>query len=1137
MIGTTLFLAASLGASALPPDELDIVVTPAAKINLLVLVDNSSGMNGNPKPASDCPWFQSTYLGGASSMKAYQQLQAALVGCRSRNDGVLSKYIGQVNFAFAQIDQTYLLRSNWANDVVTHETQVMGLTPASKVYVAQGMREAARSFNTHFNDGNATPCAHNFVIYVGGGNDNGSGIEFDAECSGHRQMVGTAPEAAAYLAGAGTSDMLCSLSGVQNIETWTVGVAPTGSGTTRLQSMALNGRGEYFLGNDYHQIALAFETVLSNIVARANLSFAAATIQTDGLFSQNNLYTVAFSPRRSGPWAGNTKKHCIFPKRLPDGAYDANDLRCVFFWNTTQQALFTNPQTVDLWTGTVGQEAAVGGAGAKLCAPTGNNLGPKNGTPATPHWPRQLFTWRGGTTGYIQVRPDNATFTPADAWVLADERAKLFNRLHGYTYAKTAGGSAPVRVAEWPMGDPIHSNSVLFRYGDDCESAPGKCWLALATNHGVLSFIDAYDGKESAGIIPAEIWRPNDISRHQLSDIMQQPNANWAHHYYFDGGLRRYHVDANGDGVINNGETAFLIVGLGRAGSATYLIPMSRFNGVPTSSDNPIRPIVNTPGTPFEELRETWGGPWLGRAKLAGADRRVAVFGSGHVAELDWGDKMVPSTIRAPLSVTPMGTPLSADCVSFAGGACSYYNLLGYPDPLLDETVGPFQIPDAIAYRLVFATFDLDSNDVFFVQDGLGRRAAALSGSGGPHSSHSNWSSGLNAMTTPWVFSEKVSWRLATNGTQTSNRGYVIARIEYLTASRGMPREHYPTVYVVDVDRWNGSTPRDFAATASGDGVLLQISRSCRGASATRLCLDATEHPALRYMTCPISADVAVYSVDERLSSIYWGDECGQIFTARLIPDGGDGVWKVRRLLTLNDPAQPLDSQLSPVGRSKDFRKIFRRLDLVLTMCPGRRMTGIYFGSGNVQRPSSFDDLQDARLNSGRDVVGVVWDDGDISDLYVERDLADVSGTAEVDPGATLTSGKKGWFWRLGQGERMLRDPIVIEGVAYFKTHHPVSVGTACVAGTGQEQIYAVNSCSARAIADGDGSGAIDTVADRKAWTAAGDIGGDPLLMVPLDDGVFVTHADLNTSQRASVVPQRRGPIFRMLHWRVPKHR
>jgi hypothetical protein len=279
-------------------------------------------------------------------------------------------------------------------------------------------------------------------------------------------------------------------------------------------------------------------------------------------------------------------------------------------------------------------------------------------------------------------------------------------------------------------------------------------------------------------------------------------------------------------------------------------------------------------------------------------------------------------------------------------------------------------------------------------------------------------------------------------------------------------------------------------------------------------------------MTCAISAEVSVYTVADKMSSMYWPDECGQIFKAW--HDGS--TWNVRRLLYTNDTP---DMSRQKIGESKNFRKIFRRIDLVPSSCPGQKVTGIYFGTGNVQRPGSEDELKKKPAKDTpaqkRNIVGVLWDDGLINNLSLDA-LEDVTNLDDIAPGF---NNKSGWFWRLGPNEKSLRRPLVFQGSAYWKTYQPTSSASECETASGVDRIYAVNNCTAKALVDDP----LQTpIKDRQVWQEATDIGGDLLIVSPSNGTPIVTHANLATSQAASLVPQkstRKIPFI--YHWRIPR--
>ena len=54
-------------------------------------------------------------------------------------------------------------------------------------------------------------------------------------------------------------------------------------------------------------------------------------------------------------------------------------------------------------------------------------------------------------------------------------------------------------------------------------------------------------------------------------------------------------------------------------------------------------------------------------------------------------------------------------------------------------------------------------------------------------------------------------------------------------------------------------------------------------------------------------------------------------------------------------------------------------------------------------------------------------------------DLADVTTDDQQEAPQNWASGKFGWRYHLKANERMLRDPLVFDRVAYFKTYEPTN--------------------------------------------------------------------------------------------------
>jgi hypothetical protein len=357
------------------------------------------------------------------------------------------------------------------------------------------------------------------------------------------------------------------------------------------------------------------------------------------------------------------------------------------------------------------------------------------------------------------------------------------------------------------------------------------------------------------------------------------------------------------------------------------------------------------------------------------------------------------------------------------------------------------------------------------------------------------------------------------------------------TVSASSPVQHYPTVYMVDTEAWNGATAQSFAGSATDDGNLLKISNKCQGAGANATCLDGASFPDLKDMTCPISAPVAAYSQGGRIQSFYWGDECGQIWKAWRQGIGAAATWQAQRLIALNKTVGKLQAPPYPLAgsasfTSTNFRKLFRRVDLVPTQCPGQRALGVYFGTGDVQRPLATDELQDASLNNGREIIGVIWDTGSIGSGKTDADLVDATNQATVNPKGPAFAGKIGWFMQLRPNEKSLRDPLVFQNNAFWKTFTPNIGVTQCSASSGTDTIYAVDNCTAAAV--NAQNPYAPTVAERVAWTGHTDVGANILLVTAKDTPPIVSHGDLGMQQVARLAPpQLRVP--KLYLWREPR--
>lgn len=1159
-----------------------------------------------------CGWSGSRTAGNpAYPLVSFEMLQASLTGCQTATDGVLDQWASTVNFAVRGFGgSANTLLANFGSSQASLEAAVLGMTFAGGTPMAQAYVAAADHMSSYFNNGNSETCRQNFIVVMTDGEGNGgsatmsagignASVTFNDVGSGGSPWANAAARQIVWQDSNPTQyvDSLPNVTGTQPIKTYTIEFGNMGGTASNvLTNMAYNGDGLPYKATSYQQLNDAFTQIILSIVTRSNVSFSPGTVQNDGLFSGNYIYSSAFKPnQKGGPWIGTTKKYCV----IPTGPADAT---CLFLEDVNGN-LLTNTQPMDQWTGTTSLFADQGGSGEKIWTDVFGVASALASPPANPLRRRTILTWRPGTSGYVPV---DDTFPQADSLAPTTcAHYSLLNKLHGFTAQVNDcpnGDYSPAAFDVWPLADTIHGDTVILKYTKNCENPADRCWVATVANDGMLHFYDATDGVESSAIIPGHLWSANEVGMHQLKDLADQPNLSELRRFYFDGGVRLYHVDTNANGVIDAGETAKLIAGLGRGGRSYVLWDVSTFNGVPTTGANPPQELMVDEDSPYRNMRETWAAPWIGRYRHSnGSLYDVAVFPTGHERELDIptanlgtlppglpppGDTKTTSQNLGcsafgldPLLCNPPSPPISnGGCVpcqnldpltcplglfGISGPTYYCYDWPGWPalaPPPLNTAVGGFNLMlgpyswsggSATAYRVVFAHFDLQPGDYIAVLDSHQNEVGRLTGS---------QNGGTSPVSMPWVNDSSFYLRLVTDGIDdASSRGFSVQRIDFVRRHGSTPPASTwrPSIFVQDLNRWNGPTgnsANDFSArpaagdTRQQDGLLMRITSDCEGLTGpNEVCLDASSSNAdttpmsdLAFMTCPISAEPSVLVEGGLLTAIYWGDECGQIFRASR---DSSGAWSARRLLRTNRAG---GGGAPIVAASNDLRRIFTRLELVLSTCNGGRSIGVYFGTGNLQRPAGTDVSGnfDAFSNTApatfpgmtasprpSDLMGVVWDHYALPQHAGPEDLENITGAVQVaDPRAGPAV--NGWIIELPNDQKVLRDPVVLDGVAYFKTYQPVTPATECVQAFGVESIYAMNNCSGRPVADANGNNAID-VGDRLVGGSTNDIGGDLLLFTPQKGDAFVTNANSAVSETAALPNKGKTRQVRFFLWRT----
>lgn len=936
-------------------------------------------------------------------------------------------------------------------------------------------------------------------------------------------------------------DLLPNVTGTQPIRTYTIGFNAPAEAQTLLEDMARFGGGQYYDASNYDQLAYAFDQAILQINANANASFTGATVQTDGIFSGNHVYQNSYQGSdQSGHWYGNIKKYCLIPESTTD--------QCLFRFNTAGDlVLSTQPLDLWSGSRSVFTRIG-GAGEMLLRQMGADAARPPETVPASPLAGRDVVTWRHGTQAYIPVdysllgASDTFSRNLCENYALVN---KLYGYTYD-TAGCTISNVAPVAFDAWPLADTVNGGQVLLKYTDECESNTDECYLITVSNVGMIHIFDAFTGNETQAVVPPFFFRPNPVANNRLSDILEQPFLDFTRRFYFDGGVTLYHEDDNGNGYIDGTERADLIAGFGRGGKGYIkwdVADLGATNGKFTAADSPPRPLVVDQTTGFQHLKDTWAAPWTGSFETpGGAIRPVAIFPSGHQPELDAplatfaqatttsvrpsGDtEASPHTLGcADLGISPdvcstpslreicdanpglipaqyCGTrttcqpcndPDPAVCAGLGATPPFCYNWPGlgalpptdltaygisqiYP---LRVNVGPFTYQQGpttgISYRITFSRLDLQPGDRLEILDGDGRFVQEFYG---------EWPAGTKS---DWIRADAFRLNIVADLVDDAEAyGFTIGSIEVvrdvLPSSSLTDR---PSVYVVDLDEWNGDLNGFSPIPAATDsrqaaGLLVRFTSDCDGTvkGINEVCIDQDTNSNtedLESMICPLTAEPSVYTEGGLVRAIYLGDQCGQIWVFTLDRDATN--WSARRLLSTN---RLTGDDVVPGEDSKDYRKIFTKSDIVLSTCTGRRSVGVYFGTGNLQRPAAIlngalpgatveRNLQNPSVTRfgnmtasyEADVLGVVWDTPDVPDGgYTLADLSNATDVFDVDP--TSAVAQRGFFIELLEDEKMLRRPLVFNSVAFFQTYQPTVATGECTDALGKSYSLAFDNCTA----------------------------------------------------------------------------
>ncbi len=435
---------------------------------------------------------------------------------------------------------------------------------------------------------------------------------------------------------------------------------------TKMEEYPSNGA-KSFVADDTEAL---YQSFISQILVSLNstlptfsFSFANPALMFNSRtgYHDNVVYEAAFSrPPTYGLWAGNIWKHCMVGAGSSECESDSSSQSYLSL--DAKGKYRKNSERFDMWTGKKREKAVDQGGLGEVVA--------KNLLTLT----RPVLSYNGsGAYRTIQV-PAGAAEAAAKSQnqsnfggsVFSNRFESTINYILGFNFSDTVSKS----WGRWPLGGFIHSRGVTLKYkiSDREESVI----LVIGGNDGMLHFVDDSNGQIFRSILPYDLLpqleefyrQPTDIDldSEESSVSYSITKASNLVKYGVDGDLTLLHHDTNQDGMIESGEKAWLLFGLGRGGEAYYALDVGKGKDAA-----PTLIAMNYPKFPskldqskiesngFSALRETWASPTLSvhLEDEGKKPRDIAIVGSGHDKFYD-RDSESDQTIYMP---SESGTP------------------------------------------------------------------------------------------------------------------------------------------------------------------------------------------------------------------------------------------------------------------------------------------------------------------------------------------------------------------------------------------------------------------------------------------------------------------------------------------------
>jgi type IV pilus assembly protein PilY1 len=464
-------------------------------------------------------------------------------------------------------------------------------------------------------------CQRNFIVLLTDGlptADNSADADIQALIGGSCAGSGDGKcleEIARYMY---ENDLRPTTPGNQNVTTYTIGFgSDIADGTALLTNTANGAGGTYYTAGDTAQLTVVLTDIVRNILS-INTTFTAPAVSVNAFNrtqNLNDLFITVFKPKTTWDWPGNIKKYRLAADgTIMDAAgAPAVDINTGFFRSTARS----------YWSDVVdGDAVSLGGAASQLPAPVDRKLYSNIGTSSA-----LTATENAVVASNAAILDTMLGLNSGDPF-----RTSLIQWLRGADIDDT-NGDGSTTDPRYEMGDPMHGRPATVIYGGTAaDPDPNDGVIYAVTNAGYLHAIDIVDGSERWAFVPRQLMR---WAADQYRDAAVTQRT-----YGFDGNVRVYKHDVNGNGIVEPllGDKVYVFAGMRRGGQEYYGFDV-------TDRDSPtllwkIGPN-ETGSKQLPGAGQSWSTPTLARVTVSGQTQNsmklVLVIGGGYDSVQDNG--------------------------------------------------------------------------------------------------------------------------------------------------------------------------------------------------------------------------------------------------------------------------------------------------------------------------------------------------------------------------------------------------------------------------------------------------------------------------------------------------------------------